>query len=173
MSTKIYGAPWGIRVKLITGMVGGIAIIMGCVLPFVLKKEAAPLFVSFLPSIAVTAVFGGTALFVVRRFELTDQEIHVQRSVWKDTINLSGLRSATADATACKGAFKTFGNDGLFAMHGRFYSKKLGKFRAFVTDRANAVILKFDDRTIVISPENPRSFVNELNRRQRRLKEHA
>jgi len=32
-------------------------------------------------------------------------------------------------------------------------------FRAFVTDRANCVVMEFGKKTIVISPDNPQAFV--------------
>lgn len=34
-----------------------------------------------------------------------------------------------------------------------------GMFRAFVTDRANCVVMEFGKKTIVISPDNPQAFV--------------
>jgi hypothetical protein len=112
-------------------------------------------------------VLAATALFVVRGFELRDDSLVVKRGLWENRIPLSGISAATIDPEACLGAWKTCGNDGLFAMHGRFRSKRLGKFRAFVTDPANSVVLQTTGGPVVVSPENPASFVHELQRRQR------
>jgi hypothetical protein len=165
MSTKTYSAPWGLKIGLITGIVAGLGLGVAVGLPFFMKEAQSSTVVLFFPAIAVLTILAGTGLFVVRGFELTDGHLFVQRSFWKTDIDLAGLESATADPTACKGAFKTLGNDGVFAMSGRFYSKKLRSFRAFVTAPKNSVILKFAKRTIVVSPENPKSFAGELNRR--------
>jgi hypothetical protein len=120
---------------------------------------------------AALGVIGGTALWMVRGFQLTDDAVVVRRVLWSNRIPLRTIESAEVDPHACKGAWKTCGNDGLFAMHGRFRSKHLGKFQAYVTNAENAVVLLVRGDTIVISPENPRSFVNELNRRLRRLED--
>ncbi len=165
MSTKTYSAPWGLKIRLVTGIVAGLGTGIAVVLPLFMKKEQASTAALFFPAIIVLTILAGTGLFVVRGFELSGGHLFVQRSFWKTDIDLAGLESATADPTACKGAFKTLGNGGVFAMSGRFYSRKLRSFRAFVTDPKNSVILKFAKRTIVVSPENPKSFSGELNRR--------
>lgn len=165
MSSKYYRAPWGMKIWLITGGVVGLGVTVASVAPLLAKNSNEALIVRLIPACAMLAVLAGTGLFMVRGFELTNHQLLVRRSFWNTVIDLSELELATADPEACKGAFKTFGNDGLFAMNGRFRSRKLGKFRAFVTAPKNSVILKIAGRTIVVSPENPKSFVNELNRR--------
>ena len=171
VTTKHYGAPWGLQIGLTTGLVVGLGALGAIALPLVMKGDDSPLIVRLLPSIVIMAIFAGTGLFVVRGFELGDNRLFIRRSFWRTPVDLTRLQSATADPEACKGALKTLGNGGLFAMSGWFWSRKLGKFRAFVTAPVNSVILKLDDRTIVISPENPRSFVAEMNRRLGRKKE--
>jgi len=170
MSSRYYRAPWGTKIWVITGLVIGLGLIAAVALPLLLREKSDPLILRLLPTFVIMAVFAGTGLFVVRGFELTEHQLLVRRSFWNTTIELAELESATVDPTACKGAFKTLGNDGLFAMSGRFRSKKLGSFRAFVTAPINSVVLKIGGRTIVISPENPKSIVNELNRRLSRAK---
>lgn len=172
MSVKLYHAPWGRRVWLITATVTLLGIATTAVLPlFVPVKKPEDRWALWLAPAVVGAIIGGTALWMIRRFELTDEAIVVRRPLWANAIPLATVESAEADAGACEGAWKTMGNDGLFAMHGRFRSKRLGKFQAYVTDPANSVVLRQSADTVVISPENPRQFVNELNRRLTRLKE--
>ena len=69
-----------------------------------------------------------------------------------------GRSGADPDPTLLAGSWRTFGNGGFFSMSGWFYSKTLGRYRAFVTDRRDAVILKFVDRTIVVSPNPAQEF---------------
>ncbi len=172
MSTKTYAAPWGRRIWLITGAVSLLGLVFALVLPLILPaRNPGERWLVWLTAPAVLLIVAGTSLWMVRRFELTDEAIVVRRSFWANRIPLQGIASVEIDARACEKAWKTLGNDGLFAMHGRFRSKRLGKFQAYVTDPAQAVVLKVPGDTIVISPAHPRQFVNELNRRLERLKE--
>ena len=59
-------------------------------------------------------------------------------------------------------SLRIFGNGGLFSVCGRFRNRELGHYRAFVTDPKNAVVLRFGEQTIVISPEGPKEFVEAL-----------
>ena len=160
MSRKIYRAPWGRRVWLLTGSLVVAGVVLALVFPFLLVKEGEPMILSLLPAIAMLLIFGGTALFVVRRYEVMDDRILVRRSFWTDSIELSGLKSIEADPRACSGAFKTIGNDGLFAMHGRFHSKKLGSFRAFVTNPQNGVI---QTGGTLVMPDQRKTFLLRIN----------
>ena len=167
MTPKSYSAPWGRRIWLITLPVVLLGLAVAVVLPLVIKDPKKPIDLWVLPAL-FAAIYGTTALFCVRGYEITDEAILVKRSFWRNKIPIADVTSAEVDPEACKGAFKTIGNDGLFAMHGRFRSKRLGKFQAFVTDPGNSVILRTREVTTVISPENPRQFVNELSRRLRK-----
>lgn len=53
----------------------------------------------------------------------------------------------------------TFANGGLFAFVGNFHTSDLGAYRAYVTDGMKAVVLKFTDKTIVVSPDEPEEFI--------------
>ena len=133
--------------------------------------QAGEQLVAWILPLVFLITIGSIALWTIRAFKICDDAIRVQRSFWVNCIPLSEIQSAEIDPDACRGAWKTMGNDGLFAMHGRFRSKRLGKFQAYVTCPANAIVLKVPSDTIVISPENPRSFLNELKRRLNRGKE--
>lgn len=172
MSVKLYQAPWGRRVWLITTTVTVLGIATTAALPLLLPvRKTEDRWALWLAPAVVCAIIGGTALWMIRRFELTDEALVVRRPLWANSLPLATVESAEVDARACEGAWKTTGNDGLFAMHGRFRSKRLGKFQAYVTDPANSVVLKVTGDIIVVSPANPRQFVNDLNRRLERLKE--
>jgi hypothetical protein len=59
-----------------------------------------------------------------------------------------------------------FGNGGLFSFTGVFRSPKLGRYRAYVTDPARTVILRFAERIAVVSPEDPDAFVRDVSPRR-------
>jgi len=171
VSTQSYAAPWGRRIWWITGATSLLGLIAAVAIPLTLAvRTAEERWVLWLSAHALLLVVAGTSLWMIRGFDLTADAVIVRRSFWVNRIPLDTLQSAEVDPRACEGAWKTLGNDGLFAMHGRFRSKRLGKFQAYVTDPANSVVLKVPGDTLVISPENPRRFLGELNRRLAHLR---
>ena len=62
-------------------------------------------------------------------------------------------------------AWKLYGNDGLGAYSGRFRSRRLGAFRAYLSDAERAVVLRWPDRCVVISPEQPSYFLEAVRKR--------
>ncbi len=168
-----YSAPWGLQTWLITGILSALMLAVAIGSSFVLGKEGrgqrGPIWI--IPTLVVVGILGGASLWRVRRYELADDELLVARSFWSNRIRLLDIESAEVDPKACERAWKTYGNDGLFAMHGRFRNQRLGKFQAYVTDRKNAVVIRVPGDIIVISPENPGRFVADLRRRLQRGKE--
>lgn len=118
--------------------------------------------IGLLASGVMPVIFGITALFCVRRFTVTQRELLIQRAFWQTRISLAGLRSAHADSKAIKRARRRAGNGGYFAYTGWFWSRRLGKFRAFVTDPVRSVVMEFDNHKLVVSPDKPDRFISAL-----------
>ena len=78
---------------------------------------------------------------------------------------LAGLVGATVDREAMRGAWKLYGNDGLGAVSGRYRSKRLGPFRAYLTDVEHAVVLRWSAGCVVISPQQHSYFVEAVRKR--------
>jgi hypothetical protein len=108
-----------------------------------------------MPPLIVVATFAGR----VRGYTLTEDAITVRRGMWSTRLPLAGLRSVAGDSGAMRGAVRVFGNGGLFSISGRFWNRKLGWYRAFATDASRAVVLRYADRTIVITPHDPQQFI--------------
>jgi hypothetical protein len=108
-----------------------------------------------LPPLIVAEAFAAR----VRGYTLTEQEVIVHRGFWDTRLALAGLRSVSGDADAMRGSARVFGNGGLFSITGRYWNRKLGWYRAFATDQSRAVILRYADRTIVITPHDPQQFI--------------
>jgi hypothetical protein len=49
----------------------------------------------------------------------------------------------------------------------------LGTYRAFVTDPAHMVVLRFGNKTIVVSPDDPAAFIEAVRAELRRMEESA
>ena len=102
------------------------------------------------------------ALFTIRGYYLTDKNLVIQRLFWKTKIDLTGLMRIEKDTVAMKKSIRTFGNGGLFSLSGWFRNCKLGNYRAWATDPKRAVVLRFQNRTLVITPDNADRFIEKI-----------
>jgi hypothetical protein len=107
-----------------------------------------------------------SVLFMVRGYVVTADEILVQRPLWNTRFERARLQSAEIDPSALRSSIRIFGNGGLFSFTGLFRSPKLGRYRAYVTDPARTVILRFADRVVVVSPADPDAFVRDVSPRR-------
>jgi hypothetical protein len=102
------------------------------------------------------------ALFIVRGYVITPDAILVKRLFWNTRLPLEGLRLATFAPAALAGSIRTCGNGGFFSFTGWYRNRELGSYRVFLTDRSRAVVLRWDKRIVVVSPDDPERFVQTL-----------
>ena len=155
-----FAAPWGLSVKIITFSVFAFALGLAVVLLLVVPPGER--WSVLLGPGVLTLVFGITALFCVRGYALRRGELWIRRLFWETHVPLEGLSRARVDPEAMKGAWKTAGNGGFFCYSGWFRNKKLGKFQVWVTDPKRAVVLEFENRKVVVSPDRPKAFLRAL-----------
>jgi hypothetical protein len=98
------------------------------------------------------------ALFTIRGYTLVPDAILVHRLLWSTRLPRAGLQSATHDPNAMCKSLRTCGNGGFYSITGWYWSKTLKSYRAYVTDPRLAVVLRYEKRTLVLSPENPEEF---------------
>jgi hypothetical protein len=91
-------------------------------------------------------------LFVVTAYELEGAELRIRRLLWATRVPLEGLTQAWHDPEAMTRSIRLWGNGGLYSVTGLFRNRRLGRYRAFVTDPARAVVFQLPKRTVVISP---------------------
>ncbi len=96
---------------------------------------------------------------------MVEAELQVELPFRTARFPLEGLKDVTPDREALRGARKIIGNDGLRAISGRFRSKRLGRFHAYVTDGERAVVLRWPDRCVVISPDQHSLFIETVRKR--------
>ena len=159
-----FGAPWGWALKVITGSVALwslVMIIIGIAVPA--RTPAGARLAMILGPIVLIAA---TVPFAVRGYTIANGEIDIERVGWSTHVSLDALKSATVEPNAMAWwSIRLFGDGGLFAFAGWFWNPRLRKFRAFATDPQRSVVLRFADRTVVITPDEPERFVEEIRRR--------
>jgi hypothetical protein len=161
--TTSFRAPWSTLLKLMSILSTALLLGVGALLAATFPRDLLGGRPFVLSMSLILVVLLGSALFTIRGYELTGSELLVRRLAWATRIPLHDLRSAWADPFAMKGSMRLFGNGGLFAFSGLFSNRRLGRYRAFVTDPRNAVVLRFAARTIVVTPDAPREFLDTLS----------
>ncbi len=157
----------GARVRLATmlSIVIVIVLVASLFAAMMLERQAPP-WPAF-GVIGVAPLVVGAIWFTahIRNYRVTASELLVELPLRKARFPLPGLQGAEPDRDAFRGARKIVGNDGLRAITGRFRSERLGRFHAYVTDTERAVVLRWPDRCLVISPQQSSLFVETVRKR--------
>lgn len=162
-----FGAPWSASVKWITMLaVAGLV----CVVIFGISQlEDVGSVTSILYVLATVVlpalILVASACWMIRGFVVTGEMILVQRLGWQSKLDLKDLVSVEADPEAMARSLRTFGVGGLFCFCGRFQNKSLGAYRAYATDPKRSVVLKFQNQTVVVTPDRPDDFVASVKER--------
>ncbi len=160
MNGEVYKAKWGWPLTLTSWFGAGVLM----VLPFMISRTTHEKTVAAVVFCLMGAILLISGLFAVRSYSVKADELCIQRLVWVTRFPLHGLQKVSAGPYAMRGSLRLFGNSGLFAITGWYRNETLGTYRAFVTDPKRAVVLQFTGRTVVVSPENPDTFVTEISR---------
>jgi hypothetical protein len=159
MNTNSFQAPWGNTLRWMTLFSGLLLVTVAALVQFN-QPEDARQGLAALPLL----LLAGAALFIVRRYTIEPNELLIQRLLWVTRLPLAGLQTVTYQPNAMRGSFRLLGNGGMFSITGLYRNRALGNYRAFVTDLKRTVVLRFAKRTVIVSPENPEQFVEELSR---------
>ena len=159
-----FGAPWSTSVKWITGLTVSflvILVIFGITRLEDVGSGSGSSILFFLAAVVMPALLlVVSACWMIRGYVIAEEILLVQRLGWQSKMDLKDLVSVEADPEAMARSLRTFGVGGLFCFCGRFRNKKLGAYRAYATDPKRSVVLRFQDRKIVVTPERPDDFVN-------------
>lgn len=142
-------APLELQAKLLTIFVIGLLFILG-------RSDLTLLLVLGALVLLATAIVG------IRGYRLTPDEIQVRHFGWSQRWRLRDLRDVNVRPGVLTGSIRTMGIGGFFGYIGRFRSSVLGEYQAYVTDGSRAVVLRFADNTLVISPDDPAAFVSKV-----------
>jgi hypothetical protein len=158
VTTIEFRAPWSNALQIVTIVASGILVLMTGIAAILVAKGLAPPYASLmivLPPLLLAAAL----LYRVRGYTLTDDAIIVRRIAGNCRLRLAGLLSVAGDAEAMRGSLRLLGNWGLFSITGRYWNRKLGSYRAFATDPSRAVVLRYSNETVVITPHDPQHFI--------------
>jgi hypothetical protein len=157
-----YKAPWGKTLTivsiLVTVLCASVAVLPR-IIPTLDRAGPAIGWLLWLPILMIPAC----ALFTVRGYTITPEAILIHRPFRDTRLPRADLQSATYLPHAMRGSIRTCGNSGFYSVTGWYWSKSLRSYSAFVTDLNRTVVLRFQNRTIVVSPDDPEQFARELD----------
>ncbi len=155
--TTEFKAPWSIALKRVSTMACVVlaSITVGALAAWRMTGAAEILLVAVLPPLVLLL----SALFMVKGYVLTDDQIVVKRLGWMTRLPLDGLKSVAGDQEAMDRSLKLFGSGGVLSYTGLFWNRKIGRYRAFATDPSRSVVLSYPNRKIVITPDDPQRFI--------------
>jgi hypothetical protein len=111
----------------------------------------------------ILAIFLVAATFAIRGYSVRDGELLIHRLGWSTRFDLAGLSSVEVNPNATMGSIRALGIGGLFGFVGRFHNSILGSYKAYATNDANAVVLRFEGETIVVTPDAPAAFAQAVS----------
>jgi hypothetical protein len=159
-------APWSLTVKLASAVACAVLVAIAVTFLVAAPREVRVSEGGLIRALLVVlplVVLGGSLLFVVRTYELAEGGLRVRRLLWTTDVPIAGLDRAWHDPKAMRRSTRIFGNGGLFAIAGWFYSRTLGRYRAFVTNPHRAVVMRTHSGTVVVSPDDPARFIETLH----------
>jgi hypothetical protein len=156
----LFTAPWGRSVTITSLFSAGILLTVAA-LPWFLSGGDAGV-PGAIATASALATLVGTAIFSIRGYAVRADAIEVRRLGWTTRLPRAGLRRVEVAPGVMRGSLRVFGNGGLFALTGRFRNARLGAYRALVTDSDRTVVLHYDNRRVVVSPDRPAEFAHAL-----------
>jgi hypothetical protein len=158
MTTLQFRAPWSGTLRKMT-IVVSFNLVLATVETTILVSTALARqrmsFMIVLPPLLLAAALA----YRVRGYTLTEEAILVRRLIGDCRLPLAGLLSVSGDVDAMRGSLRLLGNWGLFSITGRYWNRKLGWYRVFATDPSRAIVLRYSNDTVVITPHDPQQFI--------------
>ncbi len=137
-------------------ILGGMSLL---VLTFVPQRFSWPAALLLLTVVLIT--YG----FSPRGFSLSPDGLRIHRPFGAHVLPYDRIRSARRAQPGELCGLRTFGSGGMFGFFGWFWSRRLGHYRAFVTNRREMVLVEAE-RPYLLTPERPEDFLRSLSQWQ-------
>jgi len=104
----------------------------------------------------------GCFWYRVTGYQVRADRITISRMASDVDIPIRDIESIEFDPDGMKRSLKVFGNGGVFGFYGKFWNRKYGKYRAFVTDLKKVVVIRTGENIFMLSPEEPEKFIEKI-----------
>lgn len=158
MQDQVFKADWSVSL-LLTSAVFSLLLIWSSCYVIVRNLRGGDKFFVFIALIPVLILIL-SALYSVRGYRLLGKSLYVERLGWDSEIKLEALSSVELNPQAMASSIRMWGAGGLFSYTGWFSSPLIGVYQAYATNPQQAVVLRFPEKTIVVTPTHPELFVS-------------
>jgi len=163
MAIPQFSAPWSVSSKFITLLLSLVCLSVPIFI-YVLSKNGTP----FSPAVELLAVLGpffvvGSGLFSVLGYSISERKLIIHRPFWKTSFKLDGLEEATLRGEDFRVGVRLFGSGGFWGWTGWFWNREFGRYRFLGTRLEKVVVLRWKERTLVISPEDGAGLIEAVN----------
>jgi Bacterial PH domain len=166
-----FPAPWSRSLYLVTAVSVSVLLLVMLV-GLTMGPRQLPVWRAGMVAVPLVVLLAALA-FTVRGYILTDEHIEVRRLGWRTVLPLAGLVSVSGEPEGLRGSVRLCGNGGLFAITGWFWNRRIGRFRAYATDPARVVLLRYrDGRKVVLTPHDVQHFIVRLKTLAKAASEH-
>jgi hypothetical protein len=165
VTQEFQAAPMGRRVIFTTAISFTVILLaFGANFAFRYRRAPAPTTEASRVIVSVAPMLGlllGVPMFLLERSKVSHFRIDQNCLVLgKRRFPLEGLVGVARDPDVMKRAMRMYGNGGVGAIRGHYRSKRLGgKFYAFLSGTENAVVLRWPNNAVAVSPADPEFFI--------------
>ncbi len=155
LRARFFGFAW-----IIVSAVGLVVVPLTGLAHFIRSRE--PL--SALGLVSLVALMSTVAAMIIRTSRFLGERTEAARIKIEENYLVLGknryLLEGLVEAVRGSDWGIVLGNGNLGAVPGCFWSTRVGKFEGFLTDPNHAVILRWPDQKVVVSPADPEFFIN-------------
>lgn len=158
---QVFATPWARTLRGLTTL--SILILVGLVVLAIAMGPAgntAWVAALLIPTILALAA---ASYFTIRRYEITPHALLVKRLGWTTRVDLQDLESVQADPLALSEARRAFGEGRLSLFFNTYDNPRLGRLETYGRQKSQAVVLRFPERTVVVTPSDPERMVGALD----------
>ncbi|MBC7984050.1 MAG: hypothetical protein H7Y02_09355 [Candidatus Obscuribacterales bacterium] len=152
-----FKAPWSRSLRLFTG----VATLLLCLVVLGGLMSGTRLTLGWrlgLVGIPLIILVSAICTFI-RGYAITEDEILIRQLGWTKHLPLRTLKSIDGKADAMERSIRIVANGGIFSFTGFFWNRQLKFYRAYASDPTRAVVLRYPNKTIVITPHDPQHFI--------------
>lgn len=159
-SNRTFSTSWDKRVKTVSGLVT--LVLVGVLLETFARLDRFSSQIIAL-RIGLVVLIGITSIsWFIRGYTITSDSILINHPGWTTKLDLKKLSSASRVPVGAYAGIGLFGVWGAYSVTGIAYSSTYGLHRRYLTNRWNSVVLKFGDKVVLVSPDNPDEFIGLL-----------
>ncbi len=160
-----YAAPWDRSLRVSTGALLAVlafAAVVVAAIAWGLGGAPAVALAAFAIAVLAAVAIGGWAL-APKGYAIDAGTLRIERRLRPIAVPLGRATGVARVAElSALGAARMGGSAGFFGHYGSFWNRGLGSFRLYATRTHDLVLLEFADDRVIVSPDAPERFLDEV-----------